>query len=163
MKKITLTLLLLFASLNADVFDKGNVTLGILAGSGSISTDQGDKQYSLLGASADYFFIDNLSIGIGYTQWFGSDPSISQVTIPLNYYYPLNETWKPYAGTFYRHTYISAPYKDFSSYGVKAGAAIKISKKAYLGAGWVQEYYSECSNFHECSSGYPELLFIFTF
>lgn len=155
--------MLLLSSVNADVFNKGNVAVGLLVGGGSIASDQGDKQYSLVGANVDYFVIDNLSLGLGYTQWFGNDPSISQVTIPLNYYYPLNEKWHPYVGTFYRHTSIGKPYENFNSYGLKAGVAAQISKRAFLGGGWIQEYYDNCSNFHECSSGYPELLLIFTF
>jgi hypothetical protein len=163
MKKILLSLFIVLNSLNADVFDKGNIAVGILAGGGTITTKEGDKSYTLLGGNVDYFFINNLSIGLGYTQWFGSDPNISQVTVPLNYYYPLSEQWKPYVGTFYRHTSIGTPFKDFNSFGVKAGAVVQISKRAYLGAGWVQEYYDECTNFNECSSGYPELTAIFTF
>ena len=163
MKKIVLAFLLLAISANAEIFDKGNIALGVLVGGGSITTKEGQKQYSLLGANADYFFVDDLSIGLGYTQWFGSEPSISQITIPLNYYYPLSENWRPYLGTFYRHTSMGGDFKDFNSYGIKAGATLKVTKKAYFGAGWVQEYYDECKNFNECSSGYPELLFIFTF
>ena len=148
---------------HAGAFEKGNIALGVLVGGGSISTAQGDKQYTLLGANADYFIMDGLSIGFGYTQWLGSDPSISQVTIPLNYYYPLSKKYRPYLGTFFRHTSISEPYQDFNSYGAKAGLAAEISKKAYLGAGWVEEYYDNCSNFKECSSGYPELFLLFSF
>lgn len=163
MKKLLLCFLLLLTCAHAEVFDKGDVALGILVGGGSVTTKEGEKQYTLLGANADYFFVDDLSLGLGYTQWFGSDPSITQVTIPLNYYYPMDKSWRPYVGIFYRHTAMGGTFKDFNSYGVKAGATLKIAQRAYLGAGWVQEYYDECTNFHECSSGYPEILFIFTF
>lgn len=163
MKKTLLALCLLLASLHAEVFEKGDVTLGILVGGGSITSKDGEKQYTLLGANVDYFFVNDLSLGFGYTQWVGSNPSISQVTIPLNYYYPTGENWRPYAGTFYRHTTMGGDFKDFNSYGIKAGAVVKIAQKAYLGAGWIQEYYDECTNFNECSSGYPELLLVFIF
>lgn len=163
MKKLIFLLLISLASLNADRFSQGDVGIGILVGGGSLSTNYGVKNYTILGASADYFVIDDLSVGIGYTGWFGSSPTISQLTIPLNYYIPLDKKLRPYIGTFYRYTFIGKPYEDYSSFGAKAGVSMQVSKKAYLGAGWVQEYYDNCSNFKDCSAGYLEVSLIFSF
>ena len=163
MKNSILILMILFSALYADTFKKGSIGIGIAAGGGSLATNEGTKNYTIIGANADYFFADDISLGLGYTHWSGDTPSISQVTVPLNYYIPIDETFTPYIGAFYRYTYMGSPYKDYSSYGAKAGVAVKISKKVYLGAGWIQEYYGDCSNFKECSTGYPELLLIFTF
>lgn len=163
MKRLIFIFIIFFTSINADTFSQGSIGVGIIAGGGSLNTNSGTKNYNVIGVNADYFIADSLSVGLGYTGWFGNSPSISQFTVPISYYIPLNEKFTPYIGAFYRYTYMGRPYNDYSSYGVKAGVAMKISRRAYLGAGWTEEYYGDCSNFKECSTGYPELLVIFTF
>lgn len=163
MKQSVFILLLFFASLHADMFSKGNVGAGIVIGAASVDINNETKNYTLLGANVDYFMIDNLSVGVGYTQWFSNSPDISQLTIPLTYYFPIDDTFRPYAGAFYRHTFMGKPYDDYNSFGARGGVAVEISKNAYIGAGLVQEYYDNCSNFKECSSTYSEVIVVFIF
>lgn len=163
MKKLLLIFLLLASSLYADAFDKGNVGIGIIVGSGSITSNNEQKNYTIFGANVNYFIENGLSLGVSYTSWTGNSPSINEFAFPLTYYFDFDDTYRPYLGIFYKYTSIGSPYSNYSSYGGRAGLTAKISKNAYIGAGVVQEYYSDCSNFKECSSTYPEILVIFTF
>ncbi|WP_345992608.1 outer membrane beta-barrel protein [Sulfurimonas sp. HSL-1716] len=163
MKNLLFLLSILFTSIHADSFKKGSIGVNIAAGSASLNTNEDTKNYTVIGAGADYFFADDISLGLEYTYWSGNTPNISQLTVPLNYYIPFSKKVLPYLGTFYRYTSMGEPYSDYSSYGVKAGITVNISKNTFLGAGWIEEYYKECSNFKECSTGYPELLILFTF
>ncbi len=155
---------LLFASVShADLFKQGNLGLGVIIGSGSSMTKEGTQNYTIAGVSADYFIIDDLSLGLGYMGWFGGTPTLNQITVPITYYIPLQEKYRPYLGAFVRETFISEGYDDYESYGAKAGVAISFSKKSYLGIGVVQEFYSSGKYGDKSSNTYPEVIFAFSF
>ncbi|MBU0719860.1 hypothetical protein KJ877_00815 [bacterium] len=159
-----LAALILFASVSgAQIYDKGNMGLGIIIGGGSLEVDNKTQNYTIAGASVDYFVIDNMSVGIGYMSWFGASPSLNQITVPVHYYLPLDEKYRPYFGAFIRETLLESPYESYESYGLKMGIAIKLSQKVFLGIGVVQEYYGSCDFQKECSSAYPELVATFAF
>lgn len=164
MKKIFLLLTLLFSLLQADLFVQGNKTVGISLGSGSVNYGwpRGSEYYTILGVSGDYFIVDDLSVGLAYRHWFGT-PSIDEVTLPVTYYLPLDANMRPYAGLFYRRVFMGSGYDDGDVYGGRAGVTIKVSPRSYLGVGWVQEYWDGCSDRSDCSSGYPEAVFSFSF
>ena len=157
MKNIVLTFILLSSILRAELFEEGKLSLGILLGSGTSSDKKNTQNYTLFGLNADYFIVDNLSIGFGYTGWFGETPSINQFTIPLTYYAPVSENFRPYVGVYTRQTYIEANdygLDDYSSVGTRIGVAYLYKSNAYLGMGWVQD--SE-------DGPHPELIVTFSF
>ena len=166
-KNILLSLFLIGTLVQADPFSKGNLGLGVVLGSGSITIEKRFssevQNYTILGVSTDYFIYDNLSVGIGYRGWFGGEPTLNQFTIPVTYYAPLSEKFRPYIGVFGRQTLVNSDiYDDYSSYGAKIGVAYLFSPRAYLGFGWVTEKYSECDMSNECSNSYPEFVFSFS-
>ncbi len=163
-KKIIVVALLLLSSIShAELFQKGNLGLGVVVGGGSINVSRKTQNYTIAGVSAEYFVIDDLSVGLGYVGWFGGTPSLNQVTIPVNYYVPLSKKFRPYVGGFVRQTFVSDGYDDYLSYGAKVGLAYTISKKAYIGVGWVNEFYDDSSIFKDSSTSYPEVTFAFSF
>ena len=165
MKKILLIVMMIFPLLYADLFMKGNKTVGVALGSGSVDYGRrkGTEDYTILGVSGNYFIMDNLSVGIGYRHWFGGSPSIDEVTFPATYYIPLHPTYRPYGGLFYRRMFMGSGYDDSNVYGARAGLTIKVSPQSYIGVGWVQEYYDDCDQRSDCTSGYPEVLFSLSF
>ena len=162
-KKVLLALFLLASVSHAELFNRGNAALGIIVGSGSSTTREGTQNYTVAGISADYFIIDDLSVGLGYMGWFGGTPTLNQVTAPVTYYIPLNEKFRPYLGAFVRETYISDGYDDYESYGAKVGVAVSFSKRLYLAIGVVQEFYGSGKYGNESSNTYPEIVFAFSF
>ena len=165
MKKILFLFIVSAALLQADLFLKGDRAFGVAIGGGSVDYGgrKGREDYTILGVSGSYFIIDNLSVGLGYRHWFGGSPSIDEVTLPATYYVPLHPTYRPYGGLFYRRLFMGSGYDDSNVYGVRAGLTIKTSPQMYIGVGWVQEYYDDCDDRKDCSSGYPEILFSFSF
>lgn len=139
--------------------------IGIGIGGGSFTTLQDGRQnYTILGISADYYVIDNLSVGIGYKGWFGGTPSLNQLAIPVTYYIPASKKVRPYVGVFVKKTFVSDGYDDFESYGGKLGVAIVMAPNSYVGIGYAAERYSSCGTWQdECSTSYPELVFAFSF
>jgi hypothetical protein len=164
MKKIILSLSIMVSVISGDVFDKGKMSVGIVAGS---SYSYGE-QYSILGVGVDYFLTNGLSVGVGYRGWFGGDPSINQLTLASSYYMPLSKKYRPYVGGFVRETFVNYDYIDnrsYESYGARGGLAINMTKNSYMSFGYVYEEYGNCTEtiFRECSSSYPELVFSLAF
>ena len=163
MKKVLLGLLLVGSLVHADFFAKSNTSVGVAIGSSSISRGFKTETYTILGVNADYFVIDNLSVGLGYRGWFGGTPTLNQVTIPVTYYIPVSQKIRPYAGVFGRETFVSGEYDDYESYGVRGGVTMILSKNSYIGVGVVQEYYGSTKFQESSSSTYPEFIFAFSF
>lgn len=165
MKKIVLLTMMMLSVLHADIFMKGDKNIGVTLGSGSVSYGrfQGTENYTILGISGSYFVMDDLSVGLGYRHWFGGSPSIDELTVPVTYFVPLHPKYRPYGGVFYRRVFMGDDYDDNSVYGLRAGLTIKLSSQSHIGLGWVQEYYDDCSDRSDCTSGYPEVLFGFSF
>ncbi len=158
MKKI-IVMLFLTIYLNAGgLFSVGHKNFGFSIGS---SSGYGNT-YTVVGINANYFVTDNLSIGGGYQGWFGDDPKLNEISIPVTYYLPTQSIYKPYAGAIYRHTFISKPYKDYDAYGGRLGVAIVTGGNSFMTIGWVQEYYDDGQGGSD-SRGYPEISAGFTF
>jgi len=161
-KKVLLGLALVSSLVHADFFVKGNRSVGVVVGSSSVSYGRHTENYTILGVSADYFVIDNLSLGLGYRGWFGGTPSKNQFTVPVTYYIPVTEKFRPYAGAFVRETFVSDGFDNYESYGMRGGVTMALSKSSYMGIGVVQEYYSG-DTFSDSSTTYPEFIFAFSF
>ncbi|RUM65253.1 MAG: hypothetical protein DSZ05_06490 [Sulfurospirillum sp.] len=159
MKKILATLLLLVSLSQADLlFTAGQKNFGFSLGS---STGFGND-YTVAGANINYFIQDNLSVGLGYLGYFGDDPKIHQITVPVTYYYPISITNYPYAGLFYKHTFISGDYDDYDVYGVRVGMSMRIGPRSYVSVGWVEEY-TDADNVEDEWDGHAEANIGFTF
>jgi len=162
-KNILWSFALLSSICSADLFQEGNVGLGIVVGSGTATTSEGTQNYTLAGVGVDYFIVDDMSVGLGYMGWFGASPSLNQVTVSSTYYLPADEKYHPYFGAFLRETFMSSGYEDYESYGAKVGLAVAFSKKSYLAIGIVQEFYANTHYGDESSTTYPEIVFAFSF
>ncbi len=164
MKKIILTLIIMTSIVNADVFDKGRSSVGVVLGS---SYAYGE-QYTILGVGVDYFVADGFSVGAGYRGWFGGNPSINQLTIASSYYIPLSKKFRPYVGAFLRETFMNYDEiddRDYLSYGARGGLAITMSPSSYVSLGYAYEEYADCKDrpYLDCSSSYPEIVFSLAF
>ena len=114
-----------------------------------------DNDYTVVGAQAQYYMIDNLSVGAGVTAWLGDKPSITSFTLPVTYYMPLESSIRPYAGLFASYTLLSDNYANYSSFGGRAGLVMDVSANSYTYAGWVQVKHNG-DNLIKSSEGYPE-------
>ena len=152
MKKTALAAtLLLSAALYAGVFDKGQKNVALTVGSGSGY----NSNYTIVGLTANYYMMNGLSVGLGYRGWFGGSPTINELDIPVTYVLPLPGKIRPYIGGFYRRTFIGGDYRDYDTYGGRAGISV-VQGNGYISAGWVQEWYS-IDNGDDSSRGYPEI------
>ena len=151
MKKILLILLTANALYAGGIFSVGSKNVGLTVG-----TDNSfGNTYTVLGATVNYFVIDNLSVGASYQAYLGGDPQINQVTVPVTYYLPLeNMGFRPYLGGFYNQTFIEDPFKDYNIYGGRAGVSMQISNNSFMSLGWVQEFSNSASS--RSNQGYPE-------
>jgi len=162
-KKVLLGLALVSSLVHADFFVKGNTSVGVVLGSGSVSYGpRHTENYTIFGVNADYFVIDGLSVGLGYRGWFGGSPTKNQLTVPVTYYLPISEKFRPYAGVFVRETFVSGDYDNYESYGMRGGVTMTISRNSYIGVGVVQEYYSIDGN-NDSSTTSPEFILAFSF
>jgi hypothetical protein len=157
-KKIILSILFLSSVVSADFFDKGSLSVGVVAGSGSSD----NNSYVIAGVNGDYFIMDGLSVGVGYRAWLGNDSTQHQFTLSSTYYIPIDNNFHPYIGLFGRETIVEN--FNISSYGGRVGFVVAMSQNSYAGVGYVYEEYTECKSFMlECSSSYPEFVFSLSF
>jgi len=86
---------------------------------------------------------------------------MQEINVPMTYYFPLSETYHPYLGGIYRHTFVEKPYEDYDVFGLRAGLAMHTGGNGYISVGWIQEYsdYGEKNK----SEGYPEISFAIAF
>ncbi len=145
-------ILLTIAPLHADMFARGQQHFGITLSSGSSY----NTTYTIVGVRAHYFILDNLSTGLSYRGWFGGSPNRHDISIPLTYHAPLHPVYRPYAGGFYRRSFMESPYKDYDVYGFRVGISFHLSPNSYSSLGWVQEYYPHRSG-DGSARGYPEI------
>ena len=153
MKKYIFILLLIINNSYAEpLFSTGDKTVGVTLGTDS----NFGNTYTVVGANVNYFIIDNLSIGASYQAFLGDSPSINEVTVPVTYHLPLeNTTYRPYIGAFYNQTFIGDDYKDYNILGGRAGVSLQTSLNSFMSLGWVQEFSTSDKN--RDKKGYPEL------
>ncbi len=158
MKQLISILILSQAIYASGIFSVGHKNFSFSIGS---SSGYGNT-YTVVGINGNYFVTDNLSLGLGYQGWFGKDPKINEISIPLTYYIPLESSFSPYIGAIYRHTFIDKPYEDLNIYGGRIGVALHSGANSFISIGWVQEYYDNTSG-GDNSRGYPEISAGFSF
>ena len=135
-----------------DIFQKGRSNVGFSLGA---ATSYG-QTYTLLGISGHYFVMDNMSVAGYYRGWFGASPQQHELSVGLNYFLPLSQKIRPYAGVFVRENFVSG-YDDFGAYGIRGGVSIVGSGNSYISLGYAYESYTQCSE-GECSNSYPEIV-----
>jgi len=149
------TSLLIFAQ---NVFVAGEKQVGFTLG----SSNNFGENYTVVGAKVNYFVIDNLSLGAEYKGFLGGSPSINQVTVPVTYHLPLeNTTYRPYLGAFYNRTFIENTISDYNIYGGRAGVSLQVSPQSFFSIGWVQEFSNTGDKIK--NEGYPEITGGFSF
>jgi len=160
MKKLLLTAIMISA-LNAEgisgLFSQGQKNFGFGVGS---SSGYG-SDYTVVNASLNYFVQNNISMGVGYQGWFGGDPKINQISIPVTYYHPLSAQYHPYIGATYSHTFIEEPYEDYDVIAGRVGIAMTMGANTYVTIGWVQEHRTKGDE--SSDDGYPQVSMGFVF
>ena len=166
MKKLLLMMLLLLVALPVHaagargMFGQGRTQFSLMAGSASAF----NNNYMLIGASASYYVLDGLGVGLSLENWSGADPAITKVSPFAQYVFSLGGSVQPYVGGFYRHTTI-AGLPGLNSVGGRAGIYITSSPNSSIGIGLVQESYLDCNEttYRSCSSTYPDISITFGF
>lgn len=145
-------------------FSKNSTSIGVVVGSGSYGSG---NDYLILGVGVGYYVVKGLEIGIDVQHWFSGDPSITKVSPKITYVFSQPKVIKPYVGAFYRRTYFGdfngESEDDKDSFGYRAGAYFSTNNRVYIGGGIVYEEYKDCELLRECSTTYPELLFMVSF
>lgn len=144
--------------INASAFSEGSVSFDIVAGSGSAF----NQNYTVLGVGVGYYVAQGLEVGINLQHWFSSEPAITKVSPQVKFVFSELGDIKPYAGGFYRATFIEGQTEE-GSFGFRGGAFFSNSNGANIGAGIVYEEYLDCDKVIECSATYPEVHFTFSF
>ena len=164
-RRLLMTLLLLaavpaHAAGAGGMFAQGRMQFSLMAGNAYAF----DNNYMVLGASASYYVIDGLGLGLSLEKWSGSDPSISKVTPFAQYVFYQASLVQPYVGGFYRNTSI-AGLPGLDSVGERAGIYIASSPNSSVSVGLVHESYRDCNEavYRNCSSTYSDVSITFMF
>jgi len=131
-------------------FAKGRKRVGFYGGAGTTL----DQTYFILGAGAGYYLADGLEVGLDFEGWLFEDPTITKLTPQIRYVFWQPAKLKPYVGAFWRQTWISGAFSDYSSWGGRAGVAYA-SGRNYVALGVVHERFDE-DMFADSSATYPE-------
>jgi len=173
MKKNAALFLFMASMLHADVlFHKGALSLGVGAGNGSVTYETNytstTKNYFIFGIGADYFVMDNLSVGVSLWNWSGNSPAIMQYTLPVTFYFDTGSKISPYTGVYYRYTDYIGSYTDRYGYsynvsdahslGLRVGFAYRVDF-GYVGIGFAAERNVDDGT----TTNYPELSVGFVF
>lgn len=166
MKKLLFMLLLLVAlPARAGVgaggmFEQGRSQFSLAAGNAYAF----DNSYMVIGASAAYYVLDGLGVGLAVESWSGADPAITKVSPFAQYVFYQVSTVQPYVGGFYRHTAI-AGLPGLNSAGGRAGIYLVSGSNSSVSAGLVHESYLDCDTavYRSCSATYSEVSIIFGF
>ena len=145
--------------IEAGSFDQGNVRLSVSGGGGHAFGDD----YVVLGLGVGYYVFDGLELGLDADAWFG-DPEIYTISPQVRYVVHQVPNVKPYAGAFYRRTFIEG-LDDLDAVGFRGGAFFTIGRGSYLGVGAVYDIYLDCDRdeYESCSDVYPEIVLSFAF
>ena len=166
MNRLMLAMLLLVCALfpmtasGEGAFGQGRTHVSLVAGNGYAFNDN----YLVIGASASYYVLDGLGVGLSLENWSGADPGITKYAPFVQYVVYQASVVQPYLGGFYRHTNISGQ-PSIESVGARLGIYISSGSNAYAGIGMVYESYLDCDPavYSSCSSSYPEVSITFGF
>ena len=142
------------------MFGQGSTQFALMAGNGYAF----NNNYFIIGASAGYYVLDGLGVGLSLEHWSGGGPGITKYAPFAQYVFYQVSPVQPYVGGFYRHTAVSG-LPGINSVGARAGIYIPVGSNAYIGAGLAHESYLACQAavYRTCSETYPEVSFTFGF
>ena len=142
-------------ALQAGPFDKGRRNISVVVGSGSAFRGV----YTVVGVGIDYLIADGLQLGVDAQGWFGDSPKIYKISPQLSYVFSRKSDFKPYAGGFYRKTFIEN-LQDLESAGFRVGAYFNNGNGYQMGVGYVYETYLNCESsiYSDCATSYPEVV-----
>jgi len=166
MNRLLLTMLLVVTAFPASaagggtMFAEGRTHLSLVAGNGYAY----NNSYLVIGASATYYVLDGVGVGLSLENWSGADPGITNYAPFVQYVIYQASVVQPYVGMFYRHSSVSGQ-SSYDSVGGRAGIYYSSGANAYLGIGMVYESYLDCTTavYGSCSSTYPEITLVFGF
>lgn len=143
-----------------ELFAQGQTQFSLVVGNGYAL----DRNYFVIGASASYYVLDGLGVGMSLERWSGGDRNISNYAPFAQYVFLPGSSVRPYVGGFYRHTSIDG-LPGINSVGEQAGITIASGSNAYVSAGLVHESYLDCQNtvYRSCSSTYTNVSVTFGF
>ena len=144
----------------ADMFEQGRTHLALVMGNGYAF----NNNYFVIGASASYYVLDGLSIGLALENWSGGGPGITKYAPFAQYVFYQASPVQPYVGVFYRHTAVDS-LPGINSIGERAGVYFASGANAFVSIGLVHESYLDCQTtvYSTCSSNYPDVSFTFGF
>lgn len=136
------------------MFGQGRTSFSLAAGNAYAF----DNNYFVIGASATYYVLDGLGVGLSLENWSGGGPGITKYAPFAQYVFYQASSVQPYVGGFYRHTAIGG-LPGINSVGARAGVYIASGPNASVGAGFVHESYLDCQAtiYRACSVTYPEI------
>ncbi len=135
-------------------FAAGSARLSLAFGSATAF----HQNYTIFGIGGGYFVADGIEAGLDYESWSGSSPRIQQISPQVRFVFPRPGSVSPYAGAFYRRTYIEG-YRDLDTAGARAGLYLLSGRNLYFGVGVAQEFHLDCDRtiYSSCAETYPEL------
>ena len=149
-----------FGNQDAGIFSKGQKRVTATAGWGHSF----DDDYILLGIGAGYFLANGLSLGLDFEAWLLGDPTVYKLSPRADYVLWQMARLKPYAGAFYRRSYIGGGgIDDQNSLGGRAGAFYKGVRGGMAGAGVVYERYLSNNTGYSSDVFYPEFFVAVSF
>jgi hypothetical protein len=158
-KALALTALLAGAATAAsDSFRRGQVELQAGGGFGSLN----HRGYGIAMLGGSYYLADGLSVGLTGESWFGSNPTMGNVSPQARFIFLDNGLkLKPFVGAFYRRTFYSSRYRPEGSVGARGGVVLPIGERAFLTGGLAIEHYASCDKaiYDSCDLVYPEFSF----
>lgn len=143
-----------------EMFGQGRAHFSLVGGNGYAF----DNNYFVIGASASYYALDGMGVGISFENWSGGTPGISKYAPFVQYVFFQTTSVQPYVGAFYRHTSVDG-LPGIDSVGGRAGVYIASGPNVYVSVGIVHESYINCqeSVYRACSESYPDFGFTIGF
>lgn len=128
------------------------------------STRAFSNTYTSVGLGVGYFVSDGLEMGLDGDAWFGNEPNIYRLSPGLRYVFYSLQTVKPYAGIFYRRTFIENS-ADQNEAGGRAGVTVMTGPRTNFSVGLVYDRRINCDKaaYSSCSDVYSELSFAVLF
>ena len=166
MIRLLLTMLLVLSAFPAraagegGMFGQGRTHFSLVAGNAYAF----DNNYFVIGASASYYVLDGLGVGLSFEKWSGGGPGVTKYAPFAQYVFYQASSVQPYIGGFYRHTVVEG-LPGINSFGERAGIYIASGSNAFVSAGFVHESYLDCQAtvYRACSETYPDVSFTFGF
>ncbi len=140
---------------SADPFAQGNLRLSVSGGGAHAY----DNDYIVVGAGIGFYFLDGLEAGLDLEAWFDGGRDIYSVSPQVRYVFYQVPKIKPYAGAFYRHTFVE-DLDDIDEIGLRAGVNFMMGSSSFLGVGAVYDSIVDCDEdvHSSCSDFYPEVV-----